>query len=180
MNNLKAAREEMGLKQAELAALVQSVDSRIDVGMISRFENGVCLPTPIVARALARHLQASVVDLFSEEGQIYISTITAPETPVEPLPFELEDLINALDTKPKTRRQLCEELDICDRYLRELITRARKYGYVIMYSRRGGYYLSTEIDDMVVFYKREYGRAMSILEGLRRLRQYLKNMGVKI
>ena len=66
MNNLKAAREEMGLKQAELAALVQSVDSRIDVGMISRFENGVCLPTPIVARALARHLQASVVDLFSE------------------------------------------------------------------------------------------------------------------
>ena len=170
----------MGLKQAELAALVQSVDSRIDVGMISRFENGVCLPTPIVARALARHLQASVVDLFSEEGQIYIATVNAPETPVEPLPFEVEDLINALDTKPKTRRQLCEELDISDRYLRELIKRARKYGYVIMYSRRGGYYLSTEIDDMVVFYKREHGRAMSILQGLSGLRKHLKNLGVTI
>lgn len=179
MNNLKAAREEMGLKQAELAALVQSVDSRIDVGMISRFENGVCLPTPIVARALARHLQASVVDLFSEEGQIYISTITAPETPVEPLPFEIEDLINALDTKPKTRRQLCEELDVNDRNLRKLIRQARDYGYVIMNNGKG-YYLSTEIDDMVVFYKREHGRAMSILQGLSGLRQHLKNLGVTI
>ena len=179
MNNLKAAREEMGLKQAELAALVQSVDSRIDVGMISRFENGVCLPTPIVARALARHLQASVVDLFSEEGQIYISTITAPETPAEPLPFEIEDLIAALDTTPKSRRKLCEELDIGDRHLRKLIREARDYGYVIMNSGKG-YYLSTEIDDMVVFYKREHGRAMSILQGLSGLRKHLKNLGVTI
>jgi transcriptional regulator with XRE-family HTH domain len=179
MNNLKAAREQMGLKQAELAALVQSVDSRIDVGMISRFENGVCLPTPIVARALARHLQASVRDLFSEEGQIYISTITAPETPVEPLPFEIEDLINALDTKPKTRRQLCEELDANDRNLRKLIRQARDYGYVIMNNGKG-YYLSTEIDDMVVFYRREHSRAMSILQGLSGLKKHLKNLGVTI
>lgn len=180
MNNLKAAREEMGLTQKDLAAIVQRVDPRIDAGMISRFETEWCLPTPIVASSLASALQTSETDLFGPEGQFYIATITAPETPVEPLPFELEDLINALDTKPKTRRQLCEELDVNDRNLRKLIRQARDYGYVIMYSRRGGYYLSTEIDDMVVFYKREYGRAMSILEGLRRLRQYLKNLGVTI
>lgn len=179
MNNLKRAREEMGLKQAELAALVQTVDPRIDVGMISRFENGVCLPTPIVARSLARHLQASVADLWSEEGQIYISTVTAPETPVEPLPFAVEDLLACLGEEPKTRRELCEEMDMSDRHVRDLIREARSYGYVIA-NKGKGYYLATDEEDMTAFYKTEKARAMSILQGLSGLRKHLKQMGVAV
>lgn len=179
MNNLKRAREEMGLKQAELASLVQTVDQRIDVGMISRFETGVCLPTPIVARALARALQTSVRDLWDEEGQMYISTVNAPETPTEPLPFEVEDLLNALGDTPKTRKELCEELDIGDRCLRNMIREARSYGYVIA-NKGKGYYLATDAEDMTQFYKTEHARAMSILQGLSVLRKHLKAMGVPV
>ena len=179
MNNLKAAREALGLKQAELAALVSTVDSRIDVGMISRFENGVCLPTPLVAKALARHLQASVSDLFTEEGQMYISGVMYAETPSEPLPFAAEDLLAALGDKPKTRRELCIELDLSDRQLRRLIRDTREYGYVIA-NKGKGYYLAASEEDMTRFYRTEHARAMSILAGLSGLRKHLKAMGVSV
>lgn len=179
MNNLKTAREEMGLKQAELAALVQTVDHRIDIGMISRFENGVCLPTPVVARRLASLLGTSVRDLFGEEGQTYILTVNAPETPTEPLPFAVEDLLAALGDNPKTRRELCEELDVSDRKLRERIREARSYGYVIA-NKGKGYFLAADGEDMAAFYRVEHARAMSILQGLSPLRKHLKDMGVAV
>lgn len=179
MNNLKAAREEMGLTQKELAALVQQVDPRIDHALISKFESGICLPTPIVARSLARCLQTSVRDLWDEEGQMYISTVNAPETPTEPLSFEVEDLLNALSEVPRTREALCEELDISDRKLRLLIREARDYGYVII-TKGKGYCLTEDREDMITFYHTEKKRAMSILNGLSVLRKHLKAMGVPV
>ena len=179
MNNLKAVREEMGLSQKELALLVQDIDPRIDNGMISKFENGVCLPTPVIARAFANRLQTSVRDLFGEEGQTYISDITLVETPVEPLSFEVEDLLNELHEFPRTRADLCRSMDISDRHLRRLIHEARECGYVIV-NHGKGYYLSSDSDEMISFYKTEKGRALSILKGLSGLRKHLKTLGVEV
>lgn len=179
MNNLKAARESMGLTQKELASMIKETDPRIDVGMVSRFEIGVCLPTPVVARAFARCLSASVRDLFSEEGQTYIQDITLAETPVEPLPFAVEDLLNELHELPRTRKDLCRTMDISDRRLRRLIREAREHGYVICNNGRG-YYLTTDENEMVTFYKTERRRALSILQGLSVLRKHLKALGVNV
>ena len=179
MNNLKSAREAMGLTQKELAALIQETDPRIDVGMVSRFENGVCLPTPIVARAFARCLSASVRDLFGEEGQTYIQDITCTETPVAPLPFVIEDLLNELHEFPRSRADLCRSMDIGDRRLRQLIREAREYGYVIV-NHGSGYYLTNDENEMTTFYKTEKGRALSILQGLSGLRRHLKALGVEV
>lgn len=181
MNDLKEAREIAGLTQKQLAAMVQDVDPRIDGAMISKFETEACFPTAIVAEALARCLQTSMSNLFGEVGQMYILLGNAPETPVEPLPFVVEDLLNSLSETPKTRKQLCEELDISDRHLRELISKARKYGYSINNTGKGdGYYLSLSKDEMTQFYRKEYGRAMSILKNLKKLRTQLKAWGVPV
>ena len=179
MNRLKEAREEIGISQKELANILQIADPRIDQALISKFETGVCLPNPITARNMARLMHSSVRDLFGEEGQIYLPIVNAPETPVEPLPFVVEDLLNALGDTPKTRKELCEELDIGDRCLRNLIREARSYGYVIA-NKGKGYYLATDAEDMTQFYKTEHARAMSILQGLSVLRKHLKAMGVPV
>lgn len=164
MNNLKAAREEIGISQKELATILQTTDPRIDQALVSKFETGVCLPNPITARNIARLMHSSVRDLFGE---------------VEPLPFEVEDLLHALGDMPKTRGQLCEELDVGDRELRRLIREARDYGYVIV-NKGKGYYLATTEEDMTAFYNTEHARAMSILRGLSILRKHLKTMGVNV
>lgn len=45
-NNLRVIRESKGLKQAEVCLQLASYDRAIDQAMLSKFENGVCLPTP--------------------------------------------------------------------------------------------------------------------------------------
>ena len=52
MNNLKKRRLELGLTQPQVSDFLKMVDSRMDVGMVSRFENGVCIPTPLVSEAI--------------------------------------------------------------------------------------------------------------------------------
>lgn len=43
---LKEARLEKDLKQTEIVQLLKQVEPRADVGVLSRYENGVCVPTP--------------------------------------------------------------------------------------------------------------------------------------
>ena len=178
-NNIKAAREALGIGQRELATIMQEIEPRIDVGMISRFENGVCLPTPIVADRLASALGVSSRDLFSEEGQTYLQNVRDADEPVEGLPFVLEDLMHELSNTPRTRRELREALDISDRLLRKRIAEARELGYAIV-NQGDGYFIPEDLSDMKQFYFTERKRALSILRGLKRLRNYLKKMGVNL
>lgn len=178
-NQMKAAREALCLTQPQLAALIQEIEPRIDVGMISRFENCVCLPTPRVADLLASLLGASVSDLFGEEAQTYLQNIRDAEEPVEPLPFVIEDLLNELGPTPRTRRELSQALDISDRLMRKRIEIAREMGYVIV-NQGDGYFIPDDLSDMTRFYFTERKRALSILRGLKRLRKYLKKMGVNL
>ena len=52
MNNLKKRRLELGLTQPQVSDFLKMVDPRMDVSMVSRFENGVCIPTPLVSEAI--------------------------------------------------------------------------------------------------------------------------------
>lgn len=53
-NNLKSARLAAGLKQDEVVEQMRAVDEHFDTPMLSKFENGFCLPTPYQLAHLSR------------------------------------------------------------------------------------------------------------------------------
>lgn len=53
-NNLRTARLTAGLKQEDVVKEMQRFDARFNVSILSRFENGICLPTPYQLAQLAR------------------------------------------------------------------------------------------------------------------------------
>lgn len=63
-NSLKELRAERGLTQAELAALVGVTRKTVNT-----VENGVFVPSTILALRLARALEVKVEDLFRLEEQ---------------------------------------------------------------------------------------------------------------
>lgn len=52
-NNLRVVRESRNLKQAAVCAYMRVYDEAFDVPMLSKMENGVCLPTPFQLGKLA-------------------------------------------------------------------------------------------------------------------------------
>lgn len=81
-NRLKARREALGLSQIDVSQRLRAVEPRADVGMVSRYECGVCLPTRPQMEALEKALQAERRELYE--------------------PWDL-DLLGALDTLGKRR-----------------------------------------------------------------------------
>ena len=47
LNNLRVIREDRKLKQSTVCEFMQAFDDAFDVPMLSKMENGVCLPTPL-------------------------------------------------------------------------------------------------------------------------------------
>lgn len=45
-NNLKIARIDSGFKGADIVNMLKELDSRFDKSLLSKIENGVCMPTP--------------------------------------------------------------------------------------------------------------------------------------
>lgn len=52
-NNLRAVRESVGMKQKEVCEKMKAHDTAFDVSLLSKMENGVCLPTPFQVIKLA-------------------------------------------------------------------------------------------------------------------------------
>lgn len=81
MNRLQETRMLLGLTQPQVSAKLKSVEPRADVGMVSRYEKGVCLPT--------RDQLAALEDLYG-----------VPRTEL----FDLEDLdllgLPAVESEP--------------------------------------------------------------------------------
>ena len=67
MNYIREHRKAMELSQNELANCLQTVEPRLDVGMISRFEGGVCLPTKHTLDKMAEFFGIDVDDLYDRE-----------------------------------------------------------------------------------------------------------------
>lgn len=73
-NNLKAVRLEKGMKQTEVVEALRGRGCEIDVSLLSKFENGVCLPTLIQLVHLSDIYGVPADELMSveESYQIYI------------------------------------------------------------------------------------------------------------
>lgn len=63
-NRLRERREALGLSQIDVSQRLRAVEPRADVGMVSRYECGVCLPTRPQMEALEQTLEASRLDLY--------------------------------------------------------------------------------------------------------------------
>lgn len=53
-NNLRVVRESKGLTQDAVCRVLRKYDNAVDKSMLSKFENSVCLPTPLQLHELAR------------------------------------------------------------------------------------------------------------------------------
>ena len=69
-NNLKAVRISQGLKQADVVGQMRESDPHIDVAMLSRFENGVCIPTPYQLARLAQIYGVPTTELIAIEDTL--------------------------------------------------------------------------------------------------------------
>jgi len=67
MNELKRIRLAQNVTQPELAKQLKTVEPRIDVGMISRYENNLCLPTLAQLEELEKVLGADRISLFGRD-----------------------------------------------------------------------------------------------------------------
>ena len=77
MNRLKERRLELGLTQEDVSGILKLTDPRMDVSMVSRFENGACLPTEEVMTALEAALRTSRAYLFGDDEKADIPPRTA-------------------------------------------------------------------------------------------------------
>lgn len=69
-NNLKVARIAAGLKQSQVIEKMREYDPHLDVAMLSKFENGVCIPTPYQLARLAQIYGVQPNELVSIEDTI--------------------------------------------------------------------------------------------------------------
>lgn len=64
-NNLRVYRESMQMKQSQVCKLMKKHDRAFDVSLLSKYENGVCLPTHFQLSKLAEIYACSPSDLLS-------------------------------------------------------------------------------------------------------------------
>jgi transcriptional regulator with XRE-family HTH domain len=180
MNRLQERRLELGLTLPEVSQRLKAADSRMDVGMVSRFERGACLPTPEVLTALEEVLQAPRTTLFGEDELRALEDIDATDGLCE-LTVETRALLCFIPVGREnaiSRAALCAAMNVPDRRARELIERARRSGVIICNSGDGrGYYRTDDIDEIEREYRGERSRALSVLSRLKRMRAILKDAG---
>lgn len=104
MNTLAERRAELGLKQSEVAAVLKQIEPRIDVSMISRYEKGVCLPTPEQLRGLEVVLQAPRSELYDENDLDLIGFAAERKGGADEIIEALKQLINHYQKKGDTAK----------------------------------------------------------------------------
>lgn len=66
-NNLRIIREERQLKQSAVCEFMQAFDEAFDVSMLSKMENGRCLPTPFQLAKLSEIYGCAASDLIQAD-----------------------------------------------------------------------------------------------------------------
>lgn len=169
MNRLKERRMELGLTQEDVSGILKLTDPRMDVSMVSRFENGVCLPTEEVMTALEAALRTDRAYLYGDENKADIPQRTAETERIAALiPHGRRNAISRAD--------LAAALHTTDRKMRKAVSEAKKQGLMIC-NDGDGYYQSDELSDLWRQYRRETARAMSILKARKPMREVLKAAG---
>ena len=65
INNLRTVRESVGLKQSEVCDAMKPFDGGFDVPLLSKMENGVCMPTLMQCCRLAEIYGCTTADLIN-------------------------------------------------------------------------------------------------------------------
>lgn len=169
MNRLKERRLELGLTQEAVSGILKLADPRMDVSMVSRFENGACLPTDEVMTALEAALRTSRAYLYGEEENAEVPMQTAETA-------HIACLIPKGRRNAISREDLAAALHTTDRKMRKAVAEAKKQGLMIC-NDGDGYYQSDELSDLWRQYRRETARAMSILKARKPMRDVLKAAG---
>ena len=78
-----------------------------------------------------------------------------------------------------SREELSASAGYSDRLTRKIIAQLRENGYLIC-NFGGGYYISTDLDDIERQYRQDTARAMSILKRRKAMRKILKECGRKV
>ena len=180
MNKLQDRRIALGLTQPQLSEMLKSADSRLDVGMVSRFERGLCLPTEETLIALEKALQADRKELFENKDLLVIETLEGVISEISPC-----EKVNALllylghgKENATSRKALCSLLGLSDGRMRRVIAAARNQGHFICSLADGrGYYLSDDIEEIYRQYKEDIGRAKAILNRCRKAEELLRKAG---
>lgn len=172
MNRFKERRMELGLSQAELAK-----QFGVDVGMVSRFENGRCLPNAETLKRMETVLQARDDELLPPDELAFIYR----EAPVdEDVEFLMQRLKYGKENA-MTRPELCRAMQLPDRAVRKVIADARRAGNLIINTGDGsGYYLSDDPDEWARQYHQDTARALSILARRKTMRARLKAAGREV
>lgn len=66
-NNLRVIREELELKQSQVVEYMQNYDEHFDAPMLSKMENGFCMPTPFQLVKLAQYYCCDPADLINSD-----------------------------------------------------------------------------------------------------------------
>ena len=166
---IKERREQLGLQQKELLRLIQQDEPRMDVGSLSRIENGFLLPaSEKVLASLEKHLQASRSDFFSG---MEIFCIECQEFPIEENTSLLASVLKYGHKNAIKREELCEKLGVSDRKMRKMVERARRDGLAICNDQDDdGYYIADDPSEYDRQYRRIYDRAMSMMVQLKHFR----------
>lgn len=83
MNRLQETRMLLGLTQPQVSANLKSVEPRADVGMVSRYEKGVCLPTKDQLAALEDLYGVPRTELFDLEDLDLLGLPAVESEPTE-------------------------------------------------------------------------------------------------
>lgn len=83
MNRLQETRMLLGLTQPQVSAKLKSVEPRADVGMVSRYEKGVCLPTRDQLSALEDMYGVPRTELYDPEDLDLLCLPSATSEPTE-------------------------------------------------------------------------------------------------
>ena len=179
MNRLQERRLALGLSQPEVSAKLKEIDPRMDVGMVSRFERGACLPTLPVLEALETVLQASRAELFDGGELGAVLEIDSTEaSSAAPMTAALAAVIPFGRANAISRDALAARLGLSDRQMRKAVEDARNEGLIILCECNGrGYYQSDDMDEIQHQYKQDTNRAMAILKRRGPMRTLLKQAG---
>ena len=179
MNRLQERRLELGLSQPEVSAKLKEIDPRMDVGMVSRFERGACLPTLPILEQLEAVLQASRTELYPEDELGAVPNTEAAEgQESSPMTVALAAVIPFGRANAIPREALAAKLGLSDRQMRKAVEDARNDGLIILCECNGrGYYQSDDLNEIQYQYKQDTNRAMAILKRRRPMRTLLKQAG---
>ena len=175
MNSIRERREALGMTQPLLAAKLRDVDPRIDVGMVSRFETDLCLPTEDVLEALEAILQADRSDLYPA---LTLAVIPKDGDGVSASTRTLARVIPTGRASAIERDSLAAVMDMTDRQMRRAVALARREGLVICNLQDGsGYYQPEDVADLRRQLESTHRRAMSLLAQEKHLRRRIREEG---